>query len=80
MRPMPDGRHADESLQSVVRMVLVPDIDQLIARLDRIQELTEQLAKAQGDIAEQQDISERIRREIMTVKATLNLLGPPFAS
>ena len=61
-------------------MVLVPDIDQLIARLDRIQELTEQLAKAQGDIAEQQDISERIRREIMTVKATLNLLGPPFAS
>jgi predicted transcriptional regulator len=47
------------------------DIPTVLARLDRIQTLTDELTKARGDLAEQQDIADRIRREIEAVKTTL---------
>ena len=49
----------------------MPDIDEVLHRLDRIQELMGQLAKARGDFMEQQDIAERIRREIHAAKMKL---------
>jgi hypothetical protein len=49
------------------------DIPPVLARLDRIQTLTDQLTKARGDLAEQQDIADRIRREIEAVKATMQI-------
>lgn len=52
-----------------------PDLDELIARLDRIQELTEQLAKVRGDTVEQVDLAARIAREIEA--ARLALKAPP---
>jgi hypothetical protein len=47
------------------------DVEQAIARLDRIQRLTDSLAKARGDFAEQQDLAERIRRELDTAREAL---------
>jgi hypothetical protein len=47
---------------------LTPDPRQVIVRLDRIQTLTEELLKANGDLAEQQELSERIQREIAAAK------------
>jgi|GraSoiStandDraft_17_1057272.scaffolds.fasta_scaffold1635409_1 hypothetical protein len=52
------------------------DVDQALARLDRIQQLTDALAKARGDFAEQQDIAERIRRELSLAREALG----PFAN
>jgi hypothetical protein len=52
-------------------MTAVPDIDDVLHRLDRIQDLMGQLAKARGDFVEQQDIAERIRREIHAAKMKL---------
>ena len=49
----------------------MPDIDEVLHRLDRIQDLMGQLAKARGDFMEQQDIAERIRREIHAAKMNL---------
>jgi hypothetical protein len=42
--------------------------DELTRRLDRIQKLTEQLAKVRDDAIEQQALAERIHREIVAAK------------
>lgn len=52
-----------------------PDLNELIARLDRIQQLTEELAKVRGDTVEQVDLAARIYREIEA--ARLALKAPP---
>ena len=52
--------------------MLTPDqTDGLIERLDRIQQLTGALAKVGNDAIEQQDLAERISREILEVKEAL---------
>jgi len=43
----------------------------LLQRLDRIQELTDQLAKVQHDLIERQDLAARIHREIEAAKDAL---------
>lgn len=58
-------------------MVVIPDTEQVIARLDRIQTLIDQLAKARGDFVEQQDLAERIRREISAAKIAMRPVGLP---
>ena len=45
------------------------------ARLDRIEQLTEQLAKVRDDAVEQLDLAERINREIHAARLVLNELG-----
>ncbi len=53
-------------------MTLAPDdAAEMIARLERIQTLIDTLAKARGDLAEQQELAERIQREIGLIKVTL---------
>ena len=52
-----------------------PDLNELIARLDRIQQLTEELAKVRGDTVEQVDLAARIYRE--SEAARLALKAPP---
>ena len=47
------------------------NIEQAIERLDRIQKLTEALAKARGDFAERQEIAERLARELAVARAAL---------
>ena len=49
-------------------MLIPNDIDALIQRLDRIQQLADALAKVGNDLIEQQDLAERIRREILSDK------------
>ena len=44
---------------------------ELAARLDRIQKLTDELAKVRGDAVEQQALSEKIHREIQAAKNAL---------
>jgi hypothetical protein len=56
-------------------VVVVPDADQLLVRLDRIQMLIDQLAKARGDFAKQQDLAERLRREIVAAKVSVMPYG-----
>jgi len=49
----------------------VPDshvVDELTRRLDRIQQLTAQLAKVRDDAIEQQALAERISLEILAAK------------
>jgi len=48
------------------------DVEQAVARLDRIQQLAEALAKARGDFAEQQEIAERLAREIAEARRALS--------
>ncbi len=50
-----------------------PDAKDLTARLDRIQKLIDQLAKVQNDAIEQQDLAERLRRELQVVRQTLKI-------
>lgn len=45
--------------------------DDLARRLDRIQKLTDELAKCQRDAKEQQELAERIHREISAAKQAL---------
>jgi hypothetical protein len=45
--------------------------DELSRRLDRIQQLTEQLAKVHDDLIERQHLAERISLEILAAKETL---------
>lgn len=52
-------------------MTVAPDITDVLTRLDRIQDLMGQLAKARGDFVEQQDLAERIRREIEAARSKL---------
>jgi len=52
------------------------DAEQLLARLDRIQLLAAELAKARGDFIEQQELSERLQREIAAAKAQLAIVAP----
>ena len=47
------------------------DVQQAVARLDRIQQLADALAKARGDFAEQQEIAERLAREIAETRRAL---------
>jgi hypothetical protein len=47
---------------------LKPDPRQLRLRLDRIQILTDELVKSSGDLAHQQELTERIHREIASAK------------
>jgi len=47
-----------------------PDVNELIARLDRIQQLTEELAKVR-DTVEQVDLAARIYREIEAARLAL---------
>ncbi len=56
-------------------MTDAPDAAEMIARLERIQRLTETLANATGDLVEQQELAERIRREIASMKAALQPFG-----
>jgi len=49
----------------------VPYEDELSRRLDRIQELTDQLAKVRNDVIEQQTLSERINHEIAAARLAL---------
>lgn len=46
----------------------------LTARLDRIQKLTDALAKSQRDAVKQQELAERIHREIRAAKESLRPL------
>jgi hypothetical protein len=57
-------------------MPLSVDAEQLLSRLDRIQLLAAELAKARGDFAEQQELSERLQREIASAKAALAIFAP----
>ena len=52
-------------------MTVAPDIDDILHRLDRIQDLMGQLAKARGDFVEQQHLAEHIRREIDAARRKL---------
>lgn len=47
------------------------DADELARRLDRIQTLTDDLAKSRSDAIEVQDLAERIRREILMARQAL---------
>ena len=58
-------------------MAVGVDIAQLLARLDRIQDLAATLARSHSDIKHTLDISERLQREIATVKAALMDVTPP---
>jgi hypothetical protein len=60
----------------MVGVVETPDLAQVIQRLDRIKQLADQLAKARGDFAVQQEIAERLQREIRAAQVTLK----PFAT
>ena len=60
-------------------MVVLPDTEQVLSRLDRIQALADELAKARGDFAAQQDIAERIYREITSARNAIKPFAP-FAS
>ena len=51
----------------------MPDIDDVLHRLDRIQDLMGQLAKARGDFVEQQDIADRLRLAAIRADAALEL-------
>jgi hypothetical protein len=51
--------------------VTTPDTRDVLARLDRIQQLTEQLAKVRDDAIEQLDVAARIQREIEAIKVSL---------
>ena len=57
-------------------MTIAPDIDDVLHRLDRIQDLMSELAKARGDFVEQQDLAERIRREIDAARLKLAPIRP----
>jgi hypothetical protein len=52
-----------------------PDLNELVARLDHIQRLTEKLAKVRGDTVEQVDLAARIYREIEAARLTVK--APP---
>jgi hypothetical protein len=49
-------------------------VDELTRRLERIQKLTEALAKVRDDAAEQKDLSDRISREVLAAKQALKPL------
>ncbi len=49
----------------------IPNADEITRRLDRIQELTDELAKVRGDAIEQQDLAARIHQEIVAAKEVL---------
>ena len=53
------------------RMVDVFDLAQAAARLDRIQQLIDAFAKAHGDMIEQQDIAERLHREVVIARTAI---------
>ena len=57
-------------------MTAAPDIKDVLHRLDRIQDLMSQLAKARGDFAEQQELADRIRREIEAARLKLAPVPP----
>jgi len=48
--------------------------EEAIARLDRIQRLTDELAKVRGDFAREQEIAERIHRELADAREALKPL------
>jgi len=52
-------------------MTLKTDPQYVLAHLDRIQLIADKLVRSNGDLAEQKDLAERIYREIVTVKATI---------
>ena len=52
------------------------ELEQVLERLERIKHLSEQLAKAHGDLLEQQDIATRLQREIEAAKNAIQ----PFAA
>jgi hypothetical protein len=49
-----------------------PNIEDVLQRLDRVQDLTGLLAKARGDVVQQQRLAERIRREIAAARLQLS--------
>ena len=51
--------------------VLPETPEQTLVRLDRITKLIDELAKARGDFAEQQDLADRLRREIAATRQAL---------
>jgi hypothetical protein len=59
-------------------MTIAPDIDDVLQRLDRIQDLMSQLARARGDFTEQQELADRIRREIEVARQKL-APAPPIS-
>ena len=52
-------------------MVRSVDAAELAVRLDRIQKLTDELAKVRDDAVEQQLLSEKIQREIQAARKAL---------
>jgi hypothetical protein len=52
-------------------MPVTPDAADLAARLDRIQTLTDELAKVHNDAIQQQALAERVHREILAAKCAL---------
>jgi polysaccharide pyruvyl transferase WcaK-like protein len=52
-------------------MTTAEDQRDLVARLDRIQNLTDELAKCQHDAIEQIELATRIHREILAAKRAL---------
>jgi len=55
---------------------LTPDAEQVLARLDRVQELIDELVKAKGDLVETQDLVERIRRELLAARTSVRPYDP----
>ena len=53
--------------------VTTPNAQDLAARLDRLEQLTEELAKVRSDAIEQLDLAARIQREIQAVRLNLKL-------
>ena len=51
------------------------DAVRVLMHLDRIQELADKLARSQKDVVEQQDLAERLHREIVTVKTAIEPIG-----
>ena len=45
--------------------------EQTLSRLDRINRLIDDLAKARGDFADQQDLADRLHREIAATRQAL---------
>jgi hypothetical protein len=54
-------------------MIVSPDAQELLDRLERIQALASKLAKVQGDAIEQQALSERISHEIQAARGMLTI-------
>jgi hypothetical protein len=49
------------------------ELDEVATRLDRIQELADELSKCHRDVLDQMELSGRLHREVLAVKIALHL-------